>query len=323
MLKNERNNTSEECEVKLINLYPEEDLSGMRIDKYLADELDDYSRSYLSKLIDEGRVLVGTEDSQKTVKASYKLRSGDAVQIEIPAPQIPDIVPEDISLDIVYEDDDVIIINKPQGMVVHPAPGNYSGTLVNGIMYHCQDNLSTINGVLRPGIVHRIDKNTSGLLVICKNDNAHRALAEQFAVHSITRIYTAIAYNYFKEDSITVNKAIARDKKDRKKMAIDPSGRRAVTHVSVTEKLRDGFSLIQCRLETGRTHQIRVHLSSINHPILGDDVYGPKKCPYNLSGQLLHAGTLGFIHPTTKEYVEFTADLPDYFENILDKLRVE
>ena len=208
-------------------------------------------------------------------------------------------------------------------MVVHPAPGNYSGTLVNGIMYHCMDNLSTINGVLRPGIVHRIDKNTSGLLVICKNDTAHRFLADQFAVHSITRIYTAICYNHFSDDSLTIDKAIARDKKDRKKMALDPSGRRAVTHISVKEKLRDNFTLIQCRLETGRTHQIRVHLSSINHPILGDDVYGPKKCPYNLSGQLLHAGTLGFIHPSTKEYIEFSADLPDYFKNILEKLRAE
>ncbi len=317
---------TDERDIKLVSLHPDEDLVGMRIDKYLADELDDYSRSYLAKLINEGRVTVisgSAAGSEKPVKASYKLRSGDSVQLEIPAPEVPDIVPEELPLDIRYEDDDIIIINKPQGMVVHPAPGNYSGTLVNGIMYHCQDNLSTINGVLRPGIVHRIDKNTSGLLVICKNDSAHRFLADQFAVHSITRIYTAICYNHFSEDSLTINKAIARDKKDRKKMALDPSGRRAVTHISVKEKLRDNFTLIQCRLETGRTHQIRVHLSSINHPILGDDVYGPKKCPYNLSGQLLHAGTLGFIHPSTKEYIEFSADLPDYFENILEKLRVE
>ena len=233
------------------------------------------------------------------------------------------IIPENIPLDIVYEDSDIIIVNKPQGMVVHPAAGNYSGTLVNALMYRYGEGLSTINGIIRPGIVHRIDKNTSGLLVICRNDKAHHALAEQFAVHSITRIYTAISYNYFSDDEITINKAIARDKKDRKKMAIDPSGRRAVTHVKVIERLKNNFSLINCRLETGRTHQIRVHLSSINHPILGDDVYGPKKCPFNLSGQLLHAGTLGFIHPSTNEYIEFNSELPEYFINVLEKLRAE
>ncbi len=305
---------------KQIVLEPDCDYTGTRIDKYIAEELSDYSRSYLAGLISEGRITV----ADKSVKASYKLREGDIIHLSIPAPEMPEqIVPEDIPLDIVYEDDDIIIVNKPQGMVVHPAAGNYSGTLVNALMYRYGEGLSTINGVIRPGIVHRIDKNTSGLLVICRNDKAHHALADQFAVHSITRIYTAISYNYFSDDEITINKAIARDKKDRKKMAIDPSGRRAVTHVKVIERLKNNFSLIQCRLETGRTHQIRVHLSSINHPILGDDVYGPKKCPYNLSGQLLHAGTLGFIHPTTNEYIEFTADLPDYFNNILEKLRVE
>lgn len=305
---------------KHIVLEPDCDYTGTRIDKYIAEELSDYSRSYLAGLISEGRITV----ADKPVKASYKLREGDIIHLSIPAPEMPEqIVPEDIPLDIVYEDDDIIIVNKPQGMVVHPAAGNYSGTLVNALMYRYGEGLSTINGVIRPGIVHRIDKNTSGLLVICRNDKAHHALADQFAVHSITRIYTAISYNYFSDDETTINKAIARDKKDRKKMAIDPSGRRAVTHVKVIERLKNNFSLIQCRLETGRTHQIRVHLSSINHPILGDDVYGPKKCPYNLSGQLLHAGTLGFIHPTTNEYIEFTADLPDYFNNILEKLRVE
>lgn len=305
---------------KQIVLEPDCDYTDTRIDKYIAEELSDYSRSYLAGLISEGRITV----ADKPVKASYKLREGDIIHLSIPAPEMPEqIVPEDIPLDIVYEDDDIIIVNKPQGMVVHPAAGNYSGTLVNALMYRYGEGLSTINGVIRPGIVHRIDKNTSGLLVICRNDKAHHALADQFAVHSITRIYTAISYNYFSDDETTINKAIARDKKDRKKMAIDPSGRRAVTHVKVIERLKNNFSLIQCRLETGRTHQIRVHLSSINHPILGDDVYGPKKCPYNLSGQLLHAGTLGFIHPTTNEYIEFTADLPDNFNNILEKLRVE
>lgn len=320
MMENILKSEAEKKNDKSIVLEPDCDYTGTRIDKYIAEELSDYSRSYLAGLISEGRITV----ADKPVKASYKLREGDIIHLSIPAPEMPEqIVPEDIPLDIVYEDDDIIIVNKPQGMVVHPAAGNYSGTLVNALMYRYGEGLSTINGVIRPGIVHRIDKNTSGLLVICRNDKAHHALADQFAVHSITRIYTAISYNYFSDDEITINKAIARDKKDRKKMAIDPSGRRAVTHVNVIERLKNNFSLIQCRLETGRTHQIRVHLSSINHPILGDDVYGPKKCPYNLSGQLLHAGTLGFIHPTTNEYIEFTADLPDYFNNILEKLRVE
>ena len=320
MMENILKSEVEKKNDKQIVLEPDCDYTGTRIDKYIAEELSDYSRSYLAGLISEGRITV----ADKSVKASYKLREGDIIHLSIPAPEMPEqIVPEDIPLDIVYEDDDIIIVNKPQGMVVHPAAGNYSGTLVNALMYRYGEGLSTINGVIRPGIVHRIDKNTSGLLVICRNDKAHHALADQFAVHSITRIYTAISYNYFSDDEITINKAIARDKKDRKKMAIDPSGRRAVTHVKVIERLKNNFSLIQCRLETGRTHQIRVHLSSINHPILGDDVYGPKKCPYNLSGQLLHAGTLGFIHPTTNEYIEFTADLPDYFNNILEKLRVE
>lgn len=303
-----------------IVLEPEPDFAGFRIDKYIAEELSDYSRSYLSGLISNGKITV----SDKPVKASYKLREGDIIHLSIPAPEMPEqIIPENIPLDIVYEDSDIIIVNKPQGMVVHPAAGNYSGTLVNALMYRYGEGLSTINGIIRPGIVHRIDKNTSGLLVICRNDKAHHALAEQFAVHSITRIYTAISYNYFSDDEITINKAIARDKKDRKKMAIDSSGRRAVTHVKVIERLKNNFSLINCRLETGRTHQIRVHLSSINHPILGDDVYGPKKCPFNLSGQLLHAGTLGFIHPSTNEYIEFNSELPEYFINVLEKLRAE
>lgn len=322
ILKSETENLNElktASDTKIV-LEPEPDFAGFRIDKYIAEELSDYSRSYLSGLISNGKITV----SDKPVKASYKLREGDIIHLSIPAPEMPEqIIPENIPLDIVYEDSDIIIVNKPQGMVVHPAAGNYSGTLVNALMYRYGEGLSTINGIIRPGIVHRIDKNTSGLLVICRNDKAHHALAEQFAVHSITRIYTAISYNYFSDDEITINKAIARDKKDRKKMAIDPSGRRAVTHVKVIERLKNNFSLINCRLETGRTHQIRVHLSSINHPILGDDVYGPKKCPFNLSGQLLHAGTLGFIHPSTNEYIEFNSELPEYFINVLEKLRAE
>ena len=313
-----KSETEKKAEENII-LEVESDFEGYRIDKYISEELSDYSRSYLSGLIADGKVLV----SDRKVKSSYKLHSGDVISLSIPAPEMPEITPENIPLNIVYEDEDIIIVNKPQGMVVHPAAGNYSGTLVNALMYRYKDSLSTINGVIRPGIVHRIDKNTSGLLVICRNNKAHHSLAEQFAVHSITRKYTAIAYNYFSDDTLTIDKPIERDKKDRKKMALDPAGRRAVTHVTVLERLKNNFTLIECVLETGRTHQIRVHLSSINHPLLGDDVYGPKKCPYNLSGQMLHAGTLGFIHPSTNEYMEFTAELPEYFEKTLEKLRVE
>ena len=275
------------------------------------------SRSYIQQLIDAGNVSV----NGKKVKASYKLRDNDRVELLIPEPEPVEILPENIPLDIVYDDDDIIIINKPQGMVVHPAAGHLSGTLVNALMYHFGDSLSGINGVMRPGIVHRIDMNTSGLLVICKNDNAHKKLSEQFSVHSITREYTAIVYNHFSEPSGTVDAPLARSKTDRKKIAIDPDGRRAITHYSVVEPLLKDFTLIKARLETGRTHQIRVHMASIRHPLLGDDVYGPKKCPYNLKGQMLHAGKLGFIHPSTGEYVEFNSELPEYFTKILNVLR--
>ena len=296
---------------------PEESV-GTRIDSFLAEYFDDFSRSYLKKLLSDGNVLVG----EKAVKASYKLRPGDKLSVTLPEIQKTDIVPENIPLEIVYEDDDVIVVNKPQGMVVHPAPGNFSGTLVNALMYHCGDSLSSINGVERPGIVHRIDKDTSGLLVVCKTNTAHQGLAKQFEEHSINRIYSCIVYNHFDEPEITVNKPIARAKNDRKKMAITPDGRRAVTHVYLQENLKDGFAYVFCKLETGRTHQIRVHLTSINHPLLGDPVYGPKKCPFNLQGQALHAGTLGFVHPVTGEYLEFKSELPDYFQKLLKNLEV-
>lgn len=300
-----------------LSLFPDDFLTGTRLDRYLSDEREDMSRSYIQQLIDAGNVSV----NGKKVKASYKLRDNDRVELLIPEPEPVEILPENIPLDIVYDDDDIIIINKPQGMVVHPAAGHLSGTLVNALMYYFGDSLSGINGVMRPGIVHRIDMNTSGLLVICKNDNAHKKLSEQFSVHSITREYTAIVYNHFSEPSGTVDAPLARSKTDRKKIAIDPDGRRAITHYSVVEPLLKDFTLIKARLETGRTHQIRVHMASIRHPLLGDDVYGPKKCPYNLKGQMLHAGKLGFIHPSTGEYVEFNSELPEYFTKILNVLR--
>ncbi|SEQ57742.1 23S rRNA pseudouridine1911/1915/1917 synthase [Lachnospiraceae bacterium NE2001] len=305
-----------------INLTPDLDDVGVRLDKYISEELEEVSRSYIKKLIEGGNISVTSSNgTERRVKASYLLSEGDNVNLLLPEPEKLEIVAEDIPIDIVYEDNDVIVVNKSQGMVVHPAPGNYSGTLVNALMYHCGEFLSSINGVERPGIVHRIDKDTSGLLVICKNNLAHQSLAEQFAEHSINRIYSCIVYNHFDTDSTVVNKSIARAKNDRKKMAIDPDGRRAVTHIYLQENLKDNFAYVKCKLETGRTHQIRVHLTSINHPLLGDPVYGPKSCPYNLNGQVLHAGTLGFIHPRTNEYMEFTSDLPDYFTKLLNLLK--
>ena len=316
-------------------LTPDRADAGVRIDKYISEEMEGLSRSYIKKLIDKGNITIksnneGQEMTRKNIKASYCITDGDRIHILLPEPEKLEIVPEDIPIDIVYEDDDIIVVNKPQGMVVHPAAGNYTGTLVNALMYHCGDKLSSINGVERPGIVHRIDKDTSGLLVICKTDLAHQSLSVQFSEHSINRIYDSIVYNHFDTEkmektddgcyTLTVDKPIARAKNDRKKMAVDPDGRRAVTHVYLQENLGQNFAYIRCKLETGRTHQIRVHLTSINHPLLGDPVYGPKKCPYNLKGQVLHAGTLGFIHPKTKEYIEFKSELPEYFKKLLDKL---
>ena len=291
---------------------------GDRIDRYLASRLPDYSRSFLQKLVGEGRVLVG----DKPVKSNYKINEGDRVSLSVPDAVEPEIIPEPIPLAILYEDASLLVINKPKGMVVHPCPGHYSGTLVNALMYHCKDQLSGINGVMRPGIVHRIDQNTTGSLVVCKTDAAHRSLAEQLKVHSITRKYRAIVHGNLKEEEGTVNAPIGRHPVDRKKMAVNERcGRNAVTHYRVLERF-GSFTYLECRLETGRTHQIRVHMASIGHPLLGDDVYGPSRCPIpGLTGQTLHAMTLGFIHPETGTHMEFEAPLPEYFENLLEKLR--
>ena len=290
---------------------------NIRLDKFLTGKLPEMSRSHIQKLIRDGNVTV----NKKAVKANYKVSLGEIIEIDIPEPECLDIVPENIPLDILYEDEDILVVNKPKGMVVHPAPGHYSGTLVNAIMFHCKENLSGINGVLRPGIVHRIDMNTTGSLLICKNDKSHRFLAEQLKEHSITRKYHAIVYGNLKEDNGTIESPIGRHPVERKKMSTkSKNGRPAVTHYHVLERFGN-FTYIECQLETGRTHQIRVHMSSIGHPILGDDLYGPVKCPYTLEGQTLHAKILGIVHPTTKEYIEFDAPLPAYFLNLLEKLR--
>ena len=295
-----------------------ENEAGERIDKFLAEELEDRSRSFLQKLIKDAYVKV----NEKPVKASYRLLLGDRVAITLPKLTEPDIAPEDIPLDILYEDRDVIVINKPKQMVVHPAPGHYSGTLVNALLYHCKDELSGINGTMRPGIVHRIDMDTTGSLIVCKNDAAHQSLSGQLKEHSINRIYEAIVHGNIKEPSGTVNAPIGRHPTERKKMSIhSKNGREAVTHYEVIERFGD-YTYIRCKLETGRTHQIRVHMASIGHPLLGDEVYGPKKCPFpKLQGQTLHAKTLGFIHPATHEYVEIEAPLPEYFSDLLKKLK--
>lgn len=289
----------------------------MRLDKYLAEQFPEQTRSYLQKLIKEGQVLV----NGKTVKSGYQLSKGDEVSVTIPEPKELDVEPQKMELDIVYEDEDVILINKPKGMVVHPAPGHTTDTLVNGLLYHCKDNLSGINGVARPGIVHRIDRDTTGILIVCKNDMAHNSIAAQLKEHSINRRYRALVHGNLKEDTGTVEGPIGRHPVDRKKMAINErNGKPAVTHYTVLERFGN-YTLIECKLETGRTHQIRVHMTSIGHPLVGDEVYGPAKCPFKLQGQCLHAMVLGFVHPRTGEYMEFSADLPEYFEDLLKKLR--
>lgn len=289
---------------------------GERIDKYLSEQLEDMTRSHIQKLIKENMVRV----NGMAVKSNFKLSASDQIEVEIPELKEPDILPENILLDILYEDQDILVVNKPKGMVVHPAPGHYTGTLVNAIMYHCKDNLSGINGVLRPGIVHRIDMDTTGSLLICKNDRAHQALAEQLKEHSITRKYHAIVHGRLKEDEGTIDKPIGRHPIDRKKMSVHcTNGREAITHYRVLKRFQQ-FTYIECQLETGRTHQIRVHMSSIGHPILGDQIYGPAKCPYKLQGQTLHAKVLGITHPITGEYMEFDAPLPDYFQALLEKM---
>jgi 23S rRNA pseudouridine1911/1915/1917 synthase len=287
---------------------------GIRIDKYLASALPEKSRSYYQKAIDNGFVLV----NGKQIKSKYQTKLGDEIIVSIEPVKEIDIIPEDIPIDILYEDSDVIVVNKPKGMVVHPAPGHYSGTLVNALMYHCKDSLSGINGEIRPGIVHRIDMNTTGSLLVCKNDKAHNDIAAQIKVHSVNRIYKGIVVGNFKEEEGTINANIGRNPKDRKKMAVVSDGREAITHYTVLEQYK-GFSYVQFKLETGRTHQIRVHMAHIGHPLLGDDVYG--KPVKGLEGQTLHAQTLGFVQPTTGEYVEVNAPLPAYFEELLTKYR--
>ena len=289
-----------------------------RIDKFLSIQMEELSRSYVQKLIKDGNVKV----NGKLVKANYKLSYDEWIQVTIPELTSLDILPENIPLDILYEDEDILIINKPKGMVVHPAAGHYSGTLVNALMYYCGDSLSGINGILRPGIVHRIDMDTTGSLLVCKNDFAHQRLAEQLKVHSIKRVYHAIVHGNLKEDSGTINEPIGRHPTERKKMCVNhQNGRDAVTHYEVLERFGD-YTYIACRLETGRTHQIRVHMASMHHPLLGDKVYGPQKCPFpELQGQTLHAKILGIVHPRTGKYLEVDAPLPEYFEKILQKLR--
>lgn len=299
-----------------LKLTVDESGAGVRIDKFLSDTLDGFTRSGISKLIADGNVTVnGTEISK-----NYKCRMNDNILVIVPDAVPLEVQAQNIPLDIVYEDDDLLVVNKPKGMVVHPAAGNYSKTLVNALLYHCRDSLSGINGVIRPGIVHRIDKDTSGLLIVAKNDVAHLSLAEQIKQHSFHRAYQAVCYDNIKEDSGTVHQPIGRNPKDRKKMAVtDKNSKDAVTHYEVQKRYGD-FTHIKCILETGRTHQIRVHMAYIGHPLAGDSVYGPKKVIESLNGQCLHAAEIGFIHPRTGEYLEFRSGLPDYFTAFLNKL---
>lgn len=289
---------------------------GERLDKWLAERLPELTRSAVQRLIEEGGVAVNGCPAEK----NYKLRAGDAVTVAESQPKEMDILPENIPLDIVYEDKDLLVLNKSKGVVVHPAPGNYTGTLVNGLMFHCRDSLSGIGGELRPGIVHRIDKNTSGLLVAAKSDAAHLGLSQQLQDHSFDRFYEAVVYGNLKEDRGTVNKPIGRHPVERKRMAVtDKNSKPAVTHYTVLERFGD-FTHVKLQLETGRTHQIRVHMASLGHPVAGDDVYGPSKVITELNGQCLHARALGFIHPVTGERLYFESELPDYFSRFLEKL---
>ncbi len=300
--------------MKIINCIFD-DGESRRLDVYIAD-IADVTRSYAAKLIADGCVTV----NQKAVSKNTKLKLGDSVDVTIPAAVEYIAQPENIPLDIIYEDEHLLVVNKPKNMVVHPAAGNYSGTLVNAVLYHCGDSLSGINGVMRPGILHRIDKNTSGLLLVAKNDNAHLCLAEQIKEHSLTREYEAIVYGNLKNDSGRVDAPIDRHPVKRKQMAIVAGGREAVTHYTVLERFGD-FTYVRLRLETGRTHQIRVHMASLGHAVAGDDIYGPKKVITKLGGQCLHARKIGFIHPVTQQYMEFSSNLPEYFTKFLKECR--
>lgn len=298
----------------IVEFYVDED-DNERLDAYLAKELDEVSRSYIQKLIKENLVYV----NDKHMKSSYLVKEGDFIKVNLPEPKKLEIVPEDIPIDIVYEDKDVAIINKSQDMVVHPAPGNYTGTLVNALIFHI-DNLSSINGIIRPGIVHRLDKDTSGLLIIAKNDNAHRILSENLKERNIKRVYMALVHGVLSNDEGTINAPIGRHGTDRKKMAVtQKNSKEAITHYKVLDRYNN-YTLIEVKLETGRTHQIRVHMAHINHPVVGDPVYSKGKNEFGLDKQMLHAYKLGFLHPSTGEYMEFKTDLPEYFKNILNIL---
>lgn len=300
--------------MKQYDLTVEEEYENERIDRYVTATLADLSRSYIQKLMEDG----GVTANGKCVKPSYRVKPADNIRVVTPDAVIPDITAEDIPLDVLYEDDDVIVVNKPKGMVVHPAPGHYEHTLVNALMYRCNGALSGINGIMRPGIVHRIDKDTTGSVIVCKNDSAHTAIAKQLKEHSIRREYIAIVTGSLKDDQGTIDRPIGRSRSDRKKMAVVEGGRRAVTHYEVIRRLQ-GFTVIRCRLETGRTHQIRVHMASIGHPVAGDAVYGNGcRTPVETNGQALHAHILGFIQPSSGKYTETEAPLPEYMVNFID-----
>ncbi|MBU5314164.1 RluA family pseudouridine synthase [Tissierella carlieri] len=301
----------------IVEFYVDED-DNERLDAYLAKELDEISRSYIQKLIKEDLVYV----NDKHVKSSYLVKEGDYIKVNLPSPKKLEIIPEDIPIDIVYEDEDLAIINKPQDMVVHPAPGNYTGTLVNALLFHI-DNLSSINGIIRPGIVHRLDKDTSGLLIIAKNDKAHRILSESLKERNVKRVYISLVHGILSNDEGTINAPIGRHGTDRKKMTVtQKNSKEAITHYKVLERYNN-YSLVEVNLETGRTHQIRVHMAYINHPVVGDPVYSKGKNEFGLDKQMLHAYKLGFSHPSTGEHMEFQIDLPEYFKNILNTLETK
>ncbi len=296
----------------------DEEFQDLRLDKYLNLLLQEHSRTYIQKLIKDGNISV----NEKIRKSNYKVQAEDKIIVDIPAPVYANIEPENISLNIIYEDNDVLIVNKPKNLVVHPAPGHYFGTLVNAVMYHCRENLSNINGVLRPGIVHRIDKDTTGALIVCKNDFSHNFIAKQLKEHSIHRIYIGIVQGKLEQSEGIIDAPIGRNPIKRKEMCINElHGKHAVTHYKVIKWFKH-YTLCEFQLETGRTHQIRVHMASINHPLLGDEIYNHNKCPYKLQGQCLHAKTIGFIHPTTNKYVEFEAEIPEYFQNLIENVLI-
>ena len=302
---------------ELISLCVDEESSGERADKLLSAVLSDYSRSFTQNLFAENLVFC----KGKAISKSFKVKAGDKLEFTVPEPKMLSLEPEDVELEIMYEDSNLLVVNKPRGMVVHPAPGNYSGTLVNALLHHCKGNLSGINGVIRPGIVHRIDKDTSGLLLVAKNDNAHVSLSAQIKEHSLLREYRAVIHGKLKEQSGIVDAPIGRSASDRKKMCVtDRNSKNAVTHYEVIEEYKD-FSLLRLRLETGRTHQIRVHMAYLGHPVAGDPVYGPKNGVTKLGGQCLHAGLLGFVHPVSGEFIRTEAPLPDYFTDFIRRLK--